>query len=122
MVKMLLLIGEYVVAHWWRCCGLLVEMLWLIGGDIVAYWWRCCGSFVEMLWVIGGDVVVADRSRNRVFRECNSFLVPTETVALPGNICGTVYLPGKYGKRVRFSRMLLQRGNVDLERELYDDC
>ena len=65
---------------------------------------------------------VADRSRNRVFRECNSFLVPTETVALPGNICGTVYLPGKYGKRVRFSRMLLQRGNVDLERELYDDC
>ena len=56
--------------------------------------------------------VVADRSRNRVFRDCNSFRVPTETVALPGNIFGGVYVPGKYGKRVGFSRMLLQRGNV----------
>ena len=56
--------------------------------------------------------MVADRSRNRVFRDCNSFLVPTETVALPGNIFGGVYVPGKYGKRVGFSKMLLQRGNV----------
>ena len=46
-------------------------------------------------------IKVADRSRNRVFRECNSFLVPTETVALPGDICGTVYVPGKYGERVQ---------------------
>ena len=57
-------------------------------------------------------ISVADRSRNRVFRDCNSFRVPTETVALPGNIFGGVYVPGKYGKRVGFSRMLLQRGNV----------
>ena len=47
-----------------------------------------------------------------MFRDCNSFLVPTETVALPGNIFGGVYVPGKYGKRVGFSKMLLQRGNV----------
>ena len=60
----------------------------------------------------GPDYLVGDRSRNRVFRDCNSFLVPTETVALPGNIFGGVYVPGKYGKRVGFSRMLLQRGNV----------
>ena len=59
-----------------------------------------------------GHISVADRSRNRVFRDCNSFRVPTETVALPGNIFGGMYVPGKYGKRVGFSRMLLQRGNV----------
>ena len=55
---------------------------------------------------------VGDRSRNRVFRDRNSFLVPTESVAIPVNIFGGVYVPGKYGKRVGFSRMLLQRGNV----------
>ena len=58
------------------------------------------------------SLLVADRSRNRVFRDCNSFLVPTESIAIPGNIFGGVYVPGKYGKRVGFSRMLLQRGNV----------
>ena len=47
-----------------------------------------------------GVNLVADRSRNRVFRDCNSFLVPTETVALPGNIFWGLYVPGKYGKRV----------------------
>ena len=68
--------------------------------------------FPRLFHFIMYTIQVADRSRNRVFRDCNSFRVPTETVALPGNIFGGVYVPGKYGKRVGFSRMLLQRGNV----------
>ena len=54
----------------------------------------------RLLLLSGHNNSVADRSRNRVFRDCNSFLVPTETVALPGNIFGGLYVPGKYGKRV----------------------
>ena len=45
------------VAHWWRCGGLLVETWWpiAIGKDVVAYCWRCGGLLVEMWWLIAGD-------------------------------------------------------------------
>ena len=60
------LIGGDVVAHWWRCGGLLVEMWWLIGRNVVAYWWR---SGVRVLWLIGGDVVLI------FFRDVNNVMV-----------------------------------------------